>query len=87
MRQEEEERKAAEAEARKQRQRERRADLKKQGLLLTGKAKREAERLAAMREQLLRNAGLDADAGGKVTIECSLCGVPAITSQPPASDI
>ena len=35
----------------------RRAEMKKQGLLLTGKAKKEADRLAAVRETLLKNAG------------------------------
>ncbi len=60
-------RKAADADARKQRQKERRAELKKQGLLLTGKAKAEAARLAALREQLLREGGVpepDEDGGG-----------------------
>ena len=36
--------------------------MKKAGLLLTGKAKKEADRLAAIREQMLRTAG-DAPAG------------------------
>ena len=33
--------------------------MKKKGLLLTGKQKAEAQRLAAVREQLLAQAGLD----------------------------
>lgn len=53
-RQEEEEaRKLEEAERRKQERKDRRAEMKRQGLILTGKAKKEAERLAAFREQLL----------------------------------
>ena len=60
----EEARKAADAEARRQRQKERRAELKKQGLLLTGKAKKEAERLAAVREQFLKSSGAGAAAAG-----------------------
>ena len=36
--------------------------MKKAGLLLTGKAKKEADRLAAIRQQMLRTAG-DAPAG------------------------
>ena len=60
----EEEAKRAEEEAaaRKEAKRERRAELKRQGLLLTGKAKQEAQRLAAMREQILKNAALAPDA-------------------------
>lgn len=34
-----------------------RAEAKRQGLLLTGKAKKEADRLAAVREAMLKNAG------------------------------
>ncbi len=51
--------KAEEAEKRRQERLERRAELKKKGLLLTGKQKVEAQRLAAMREQLMAQAGLD----------------------------
>lgn len=51
--------KAEEAEKRRQERLERRADMKKKGLLLTGKQKAEAQRLAAVREQLLAQAGLD----------------------------
>ena len=60
----EEEAQRAEEEAarRKEAKRERRAELKRQGLLLTGKAKQEAQRLAAMREQILKNAALAPDA-------------------------
>jgi hypothetical protein len=61
---EEERRKAEEAERRKQERAERRAQLKREGKLLTGKAKKEAERLAAMREQLLKKAGLEPVAPG-----------------------
>ncbi len=56
---EEDARKKEEAERRKVEKAARRAELKKAGLLLTGKAKKEAERLAAMREQLLKSAGLE----------------------------
>ena len=56
---EEEARLAAEKEQRKAERAVRRAEAKRQGLLLTGKAKKEAERLAALREQLLRNSGVD----------------------------
>lgn len=41
----------------------RREQLKKEGKLLTGKAKAEAERLARVREQFLKQAGIDVDAG------------------------
>ena len=40
-----------------------RAELKRQGLLLTGKAKQEAQRLAAVRESMLRNAGTNLEGG------------------------
>jgi hypothetical protein len=49
---------------RRQEKAERRAQLKKEGKLLTGKAKAEAERLARAREQFLRQAGIDPDAVG-----------------------
>ena len=41
----------------------RREQLKKEGKLLTGKAKVEAERLARVREQFLKQAGIDPEAG------------------------
>ena len=50
---------AVEKEQRKADRAARRAEAKRQGLLLTGKAKKEAERLAAIREQLLRDSGVD----------------------------
>ena len=56
---EEEARLAVEKEQRKADRAARRAEAKRQGLLLTGKAKKEAERLAAIREQLLRDSGVD----------------------------
>ena len=70
LREEEEERlaeeaaakKAADAERRKADKLARREQLKKEGKLLTGKAKAEAERLVRVREQLLRQAGMDPDA-------------------------
>ncbi|KAK9832093.1 hypothetical protein WJX81_005641 [Elliptochloris bilobata] len=67
----EEEARCAEEEAarRKEAKRERRAELKRQGLLLTGKAKQEAQRLAAMREQILKNAALAPDAPAPGTVE------------------
>eukprot|EP00850_Spirogloea_muscicola_P000071 SM000001S04473 [mRNA] locus=s1:387750:395011:+ [translate_table: standard] len=46
---------------RKEREKEKLLQKKKEGLLLTGKQKEEAKRLAAMRQQLLAQAGLDAD--------------------------
>ena len=61
---EEEARKQAEAERRKVERAERRAQLKKEGKLLTGKAKKGAERLAAVREQFLKQAGLDGGSTG-----------------------
>lgn len=76
----EEEAKRAEEEAarRKEAKRERRAELKRQGLLLTGKAKQEAQRLAAMREQILKNAALapDAPAPGMGAVAASMCRLP-----------
>eukprot|EP00884_Botryococcus_braunii_P012838 jgi/Botrbrau1/21555/Bobra.174_2s0055.2 len=59
LREEEEQRKAEETERKKAEKRERRAEMKRQGLILTGKAKKEAERLAAMREQFLRQTGTE----------------------------
>ena len=56
---EEEAQLAAEREQRKADRAARRAEAKRQGLLLTGKAKKEAERLAALREQLLAKAGVE----------------------------
>lgn len=67
---EEEARMAVEKEQRKAERAARRAEAKRQGLLLTGKAKKEAERLAALREQLLRNSGVDV--GGASSREGSL---------------
>ena len=67
---EEEARLAVEKEQRKVERAARRAEAKRQGLLLTGKAKKEAERLAALREQLLRNSGVDV--GGALPGEACL---------------
>lgn len=64
-RQEEMERQRKEdAERRKQERKDKRAQLKKEGKLLTGKAKEEADRLARMREQMLKMAGVQVDEGG-----------------------
>lgn len=75
LREEEERRKAEEAERKKAEKKERRAEMKRQGLLLTGKAKKEAERLAAMREQFLKQTGAElVDGAGKTNITfTSLC--------------
>jgi translation initiation factor 5B len=59
LRLEEEERKKEEAERRKAEKAAKREQLRREGKLLTGKAKAEAERLARMREQFLRQAGID----------------------------
>lgn len=56
---EEAKRKEEEKQRRKEERLKNRAELKRQGLLLTGKAKQEALRLEAMREQILKNAGAD----------------------------
>ena len=60
---------------------ERRAQLKKEGKLLTGKAKAEAERLARAREAFLRQAGLDPDAVGERApappAVCAQCPLPS----------
>ena len=69
---EEEARKAEEAERRKADRLARRAEAKRQGLILTGKAKREAERLAAMREQILKNAAVDGAAANGAHYRLSL---------------
>lgn len=58
-REEEERKKKEDTERRKVERLERRAQLKREGKLLTGKAKKEAERLAAVREQFLKQAGLE----------------------------
>ncbi|KAL3150312.1 hypothetical protein ABBQ32_000160 [Trebouxia sp. C0010 RCD-2024] len=60
QREEEERLKKEGSERRKAERLERRAQLKREGKLLTGKAKKEAERLAAVREQFLKQAGIDA---------------------------
>lgn len=67
-----------EAARRKEAKRERRAELKRQGLLLTGKAKQEAQRLAAMREQILKNAALapDAPAPGAGAVAAGILRLP-----------
>ena len=48
-------RKEEDRKRRKEEKTKQRAELKRQGLLKTGREKQEAERLAAMREQFLRN--------------------------------
>ena len=58
---EEEARRAEDAERRKAERLARRAEAKRAGLILTGRAKREADRLAAMREQILKNAAAAGD--------------------------
>ena len=63
QREEEERQKKEGSERRKAERLERRAQLKREGKLLTGKAKKEAERLAAVREQFLKQAGMDAPGG------------------------
>ena len=63
QREEEERQKKESSEKRKAERLERRAQLKREGKLLTGKAKKEAERLAAVREQFLKQAGMDAPGG------------------------
>lgn len=63
QREEEERQKKEGLERRKAERLERRAQLKREGKLLTGKAKKEAERLAAVREQFLKQAGMDAPGG------------------------
>lgn len=60
---EEERKKKEDTERRKAERLERRAQLKREGKLLTGKAKKEAERLAAVREQFLKQAGMEAPPG------------------------
>lgn len=81
-RQEEEERKKKEdTERRKVERLERRAQLKREGKLLTGKAKKEAERLAAVREQILKQAGLDAPNGERQPLLAMSCGLPAAVVQ------
>ena len=68
---EEEARLAAGMEQRKADRAARRAEARRQGLLLTGKAKRDAERLAVQREQLLRNSGVDiSGASPSAALDC-----------------
>lgn len=73
QREEDERQKKEDTERRKAERLERRAQLKREGKLLTGKAKKEAERLAAVREQFLKQAGMDAPTG----LLPSHCTVPA----------
>ena len=83
---EEEARRAEDAERRKAERLARRAEAKRQGLILTGKAKREAERLAAMREQILKNAAaLDggAAANGALLSVHALCSSAWSTAHTP----
>ena len=63
QREEDERQKKEDTERRKAERLERRAQLKREGKLLTGKAKKEAERLAAVREQFLKQSGMEAPAG------------------------
>ena len=63
QREEQERQKKEDSERRKAERLERRAQLKREGKLLTGKAKKEAERLAAVREQFLKQSGMDAPGG------------------------
>lgn len=64
MAEEEAKRKEEEKQRRKEEKAKNRAELKRQGLLLTGKEKQEAERLAQMREQFLKNnPGLEFPSG------------------------
>ncbi len=63
QREEDERQKKEATERRKAERLERRAQLKREGKLLTGKAKKEAERLAAIREQFLKQSGMEAPAG------------------------
>ncbi|KAL0036218.1 hypothetical protein WJX79_008552 [Trebouxia sp. C0005] len=62
QREEDERQKKEDTERRKAERLERRAQLKREGKLLTGKAKKEAERLAAVREQFLKQSGMDTPA-------------------------
>lgn len=62
QREEDERQKKEDTERRKAERLERRAQLKREGKLLTGKAKKEAERLAAVREQFLKQSGMEAPA-------------------------
>ncbi len=80
IREEEERRKAEEAERKKAEKREKKAELKRQGLILTGKAKKEAERLAAMREQILKNASAD-DAAAAAALAAGACAGNPVTER------
>ncbi len=71
----------------------RREQLKREGKLLTGKAKAEAERLAAVREQLLKQAaekGIELPAEGEAAEaakpkKVSSCLLPDVCCQMPLS--
>lgn len=85
QREEEERLKKEGSERRKAERLERRAQLKREGKLLTGKAKKEAERLAAVREQFLKQAGLDAP-GGRPTSPCACIHLAKTTATDPHSN-
>lgn len=70
QREEDERQKKEDTERRKAERLERRAQLKREGKLLTGKAKKEAERLAAVREQFLKQSGMEPPAG---VLPCIIC--------------
>ena len=70
IREEEERQKKEDTERRKAERLERRAQLKREGKLLTGKAKKEAERLAAVREQFLKQAGIEDPTGKPPALLC-----------------
>ncbi len=70
QREEDERQKKEDTERRKAERLERRAQLKREGKLLTGKAKKEAERLAAVREQFLKQSGMETPAG---VLPCTIC--------------
>ena len=69
-REEEDRQKQEDTERRKAERLERRAQLKREGKLLTGKAKKEAERLAAVREQFLKQAGIEDPTGKPSAVLC-----------------
>lgn len=75
---EEERRRLEETEQRKAERKERRAEMKRQGLILTGKAKKEAERLAAFREQLMAQSCLPPGPGAAVCWHALLLMVPGM---------
>eukprot|EP00208_Stichococcus_sp_RCC1054_P001979 CAMPEP_0206140654 /NCGR_PEP_ID=MMETSP1473-20131121/10223_1 /ASSEMBLY_ACC=CAM_ASM_001109 /TAXON_ID=1461547 /ORGANISM="Stichococcus sp, Strain RCC1054" /LENGTH=1691 /DNA_ID=CAMNT_0053534881 /DNA_START=139 /DNA_END=5214 /DNA_ORIENTATION=- len=80
------EKKEAADKVRREARAEHRAQLKREGKLLTGKAKKEADRLAAMREQLLAKADISLDGDKETAIKKKVVYARKKPAKKPAAD-